>query len=142
MAVFQPGDVKLDVQGFRPAQYKAGPDMKLKLSRAMAAAAAVVLAALGTAAQARDNVYWSVGIDAAPGVSVGVGNYRPAYPVYVQPAPIYVAPAPVYVPRPVYYAPPPVYYAPAPVYYGSYYRHPGKHKGWHKKHNHHRRHHH
>lgn len=112
--------------------------MKLKLSRALAAAAAVALAALGTAAQARDNIYWNVGIDAAPGVTLGVGNTRP---VYVQPAPVFVAPAPVYVaPRPVYYAAPPAYYVrPAPVYYGPYYGHPGKgkHKGWHKKHRHH-----
>lgn len=110
--------------------------MKLKLSRALAAAAALTLAGLGTTAQARDNVYWSVGIDAAPGVSVGVGNYRP---MVVAPAPVYVAPAPVYVaPAPVYVAPRPVYYAyPAPVYYGPYYGHPGKHKGWHKRHHRH-----
>lgn len=111
--------------------------MKLKLSRILAAAGALALAAGGTAAQARD-VYWSVGINAAPGVAIGVANTPP---VYVAPAPVYVAPAPVYVaPRPVYYAPAPVYYAPAPVYYGhpGYYRgHPGKgkarghHKHWH-----------
>jgi len=106
--------------------------MKLNLVRILAATGVVALAAVGTAAQARDNVYWSVGIDAAPGVAIGVGNTRP---VVVAPAPVYVAPAPVYVaPRPVYVAPAPVYYAePAPVYYG----HPGKRKGWHK-HKHHR----
>jgi hypothetical protein len=87
------------------------------------------LAALGSA-HARDNVYWSVGVDAAPGVSVGVSNHR--QPVYVQPQPVYVAPQPVYVqPQTVYvqpqsiYAQPrviypgPVYYVqPTPVYYG------------------------
>lgn len=107
--------------------------MKLKLPAAWAAALA--LAAIGSAAQARD-VYWSVGIDAAPGVTVGVGNHRP---VYVAPPPVYIAPAPVYMaPRPVYVQPQPVYYVqPAPVYYGGYYGHPGKHKRWHKKHRHH-----
>ena len=46
------------------------------------AAAAVVLAAAGTAtvAQARSDVFWSVGVQAAPGLSVGFGNV----PVYVQ----------------------------------------------------------
>ena len=109
--------------------------MKLKLSHALAVAAAVALAGIGTAAQARDNVFWSVGIDAAPGVSIGVGNTRPVYAV---PAPVYVAPAPVYVaPRPVVIAPQPVYYAAAPAYYAPVVVHPGKRKGWHKKHRHH-----
>lgn len=118
--------------------------MKLKLSRPLTAAALVALAAAGTAAQARDNVYWSVGIDAAPGVSIGLGNTRPvivAPPVYVAPAPVYVAPHPVYVaPQPVYVAPQPVYYVrPAPVYYGyGYYGHPGRGKHRHRGHHHHR----
>ena len=77
---------------------------------------ALAVAALGLAAaggaQAKD-VYWSVGVDAAPGVSVGVGNTRP----------VIVQPAPVYVPPPVIYAPPPqVVYAPPPqVVYPGYY---------------------
>lgn len=100
--------------------------MKLNIVRTLAAAGAVALATLATGAQARD-VYWSVGIDAAPGVSIGVGNARP---VYVAPAPVYVAPAPVYYAEPVYVRPAPVYYYGAPVYYGP----PGRHKGWHKKH--------
>lgn len=113
-------------------QYKAGTKMKLKLSRTLAVAAVVAAGAVGTAAQARDNVYWSVGIDAAPGVSIGVGNARPVYvapqPVYVAPQPVYVAPQPVYVaPRPVYYAPPAtVYYGPG--YYGR--RHHRHHRHW------------
>lgn len=93
--------------------------MKLKLSHLIAAAAALLAVATGSA-QARD-VHWNVGIQAAPGVTVGIGNSRP---MYVAPAPVYVAPAPVYVaPRvysaPRYYVQPaPVYYAqPAPVYY-------------------------
>jgi hypothetical protein len=112
--------------------------MKLKFSRILAVAGALALAALGTAAQARD-VYWSVGIHAAPGVAVGVGNvpiYAPQ-PVYVA-QPVYV-PQPVYLaPRPVYVAPAPVYYArPAPIYYGPrihHHRHHGGHRGHHKGH--------
>ena len=58
-------------------------------------------------AQARDNVYWSVGVG-SPGVGVNVGN---AYPVYIQPQPIYVQPAPVYIqPQPVYIQPRPSYF--------------------------------
>jgi hypothetical protein len=104
--------------------------MQRKLLRRLAAVAFVALAA--GAAQARDNVTWSVGIDAAPGVSIGATNARP---LLVAPAPVIVAPQPVYVaPRPVYVAPRPVVVVqPEPVYVV-----PGKHKGWHKKH--HRRH--
>ena len=114
------------------------------------AVAALGLAAAG-GAQARD-VYWSVGIDAAPGVSVGVGNSRP---VIVQPAPVYVPPPVIYAPPPqVVYAPPPQvvypgYYAARPVivqgpvyraygghYHGQHWRahggrgHGGKHRHW------------
>jgi hypothetical protein len=112
--------------------------MKLKLSRMLAAAAALALAALGTAAHARDNIHWSVGIQAAP-VHVGVGN---AYPVVVAP-PVYVAPPPVYYqPAPVYVAPQPVYYSrPSPVYYDHGYRHGHGHRhggrhGGHRNHRH------
>lgn len=87
------------------------------------ASAALAVAAMGFAgaAQARDDVYWSVGVG-SPGVSVNVGNAQPVYsqpaPVYYQPAPVYVQPAPVYYqPRPVYVRPAPVYFAPQPVYY-------------------------
>lgn len=80
------------------------------------AALAVVAMGFAGAAQARDNVYWSVGVG-SPGVSLNVGN---AQPVYVQPQPVYVQPAPVYYqPRPVYVRPAPVYFAPQPVYYGN-----------------------
>ena len=96
------------------------------------AAGALAMAALGFAgaAQARDNVYWSVGVG-TPGAVVSVGNVgsvyqQPVYPqpVYVQPQPVYVQPRPVYVqPEPVYYEQPqryynssPVYVRPAPVY--------------------------
>ncbi len=123
----------------------------MKYSRSVfqkaAAVVGVALAALGSAsvANARD-VYWSVGVDAAPGVSVGVANHRqPVYvapqPVYVQPAPVYVQPAPVYMAPRVVYSQPQViypgggYYAqPAPVYYAE----PGH---WKHGHKHHRKHH-
>ena len=104
--------------------------MKLKFSRILAAAGVVALAALGTAAQARD-VYWSVGVNAAPGVAIGVGNApvyapQPVYvapqPVYMAPQPVYVAPRPVYMPRPVYVAPAPVYYGYGPYYHREYHR--------------------
>ncbi|MEX1167838.1 MAG: hypothetical protein WEK74_13410 [Hydrogenophaga sp.] len=47
-------------------------------------------------AQARDNVYWSIGVD-SPGVQLGISNAPPVYvqrprPVYVQPAPVVVYP--------------------------------------------------
>src|SRR5688572_28351584 len=72
------------------------------------------LAALGSA-HARDNVYWSVGVDAAPGVSVGVSKHR--QPVYVQQQPVYIAPQPVYVqPAPVYMQPQPIYSQPRVIY--------------------------
>ena len=111
--------------------------MKLNIARTFAGAALVALAALGSAAQARDNVYWSLGVEAAPGVTLGVGNARP---VYMAPAPVYVAPAPVYVaPRPVIVHPAPVYYVrPAPVVVQYYDGHRGKHKGHRKHHRHHR----
>ena len=98
----------------------------MKYSRsvyAKAAAVALVLAAAGTAtvAQARSDVFFSVGANVAPGVAIGVSNAPMYYPpVYVQPQPVYVQPAPVYYGygAPVYYRPAPVYYAPVQVYYG------------------------
>lgn len=77
------------------------------------ATAGLVLGALGaaSAAHARSDVYFSVGVQ-SPGVYV-----QPA-PVYVQPQPAYVAPQPVYVaPRPVYVEPQPVY---RPGHYGQH----------------------
>lgn len=113
----------------------------IKTNRTVAmagATAALAVAALGFAgaAQARDDVYWSVGVG-SPGVSVNVGN---AYPVYTQPAPVYVQPAPVYYqPAPVYVRPAPVFVQPRPYYYGPpqvVYVQPGNRHGWHKKHGH------
>ncbi len=111
------------------------------------ATAALALVAMGFAggAHARDNVYWSVGVN-SPGVSVGVTNGAPVYvaqtPVYVQPAPVYVQPTPVYVPRPVLIQPRPVYVQPTAVYvqpapvYQQGWAPPGQAYGWHKKHRH------
>ena len=107
------------------------------------AAAALAVATMGFAgtAQARDNVYWSVGVG-TPGAVVNVSNNLPVYsqpsviyappPVfYTQPQVVYSQPAPVYVqPRPYYYSQPQVIYGPPQVVY----RHPGRHHGWHKKH--------
>ena len=105
------------------------------------AAATVAVAAMSFAgtAQARDNVFWSVGVG-TPGAILNVGNvgsvYQQPQPVYVQPQPVYVQPQPVYVqpqavysqPAPVYYqqrpqfvTPAPVYVAPQPIYYGRPY---------------------
>jgi hypothetical protein len=112
----------------------------MKLSRSLitkAAAAAVVLAAAGTAtvAQARSDVYFSVGANVAPGVVIGASNYYG--PRYYAPAPVYVQPAPVYVrPSPVYYSAAPTYYAPQAVYYGPQYVDPviGVTYYWHPQH--------
>jgi hypothetical protein len=69
----------------------------LSLTRTFALAALTLGAlGLGSAAHARSDVFFSIGVQ-APGVYV-----QPA-PVYVQPRPLYVQPAPVYVqPHPVY----------------------------------------
>lgn len=94
---------------------------------------------LAGVAQARSDVYWSVGVG-SPGVAIGVGNLPPP-PVYVAPQPVYVAPPPVYMrPRPVYVAPPPVYYAPPHVVYRPAPRHYWG-DGHHHHHHKHRRHH-
>jgi len=62
-----------------------------------AAALAIGTLAAASAAHARSDVHFSIGIGAPIG--------------YVQPAPVYVQPAPVYVqPRPVWVQPAPVYY--------------------------------
>jgi len=100
--------------------------MKLSSSiLAKTAAAALALAAAGTAsvAQARSDVYFSVGANVAPGVSIGVSN-APIYYPRVYAAPVYVAPPPVYYyePAPVVYGAP-VYYSAAPVYVAPRHRH-------------------
>lgn len=112
--------------------------MQSKLFRRLAAVTLVSLAGSTVPVQARDNVFWSIGIDAAPGISVGVSNARPVVvapaPVYVAPQPVYLAPQPVYLaPRPVLVAQPAVIVAPVRLH-----GHPGKHRGWNKHRRHHR----
>jgi len=78
--------------------------MKASISARFLSAGALAVAALGaaSAAHARADVSFFVGVQGAP--------------VYMEPAPVYVQPRPVYVqPRPVY-AQPPVYAAPAGMY--------------------------
>lgn len=100
-------------------------------------ACAAVGLALAGGAQARSDVYWSVGVG-APGAQVILGNA----PVYVAPPPVVVhRPPPVYYypPAPVYYPPPPpVVQVPRPVYFVGgprwvepprYHPHPGYHHG-------------
>jgi hypothetical protein len=73
----------------------------------LAAAVAVGALAAASAAHARSDVFFSIGIQAPIG--------------YVQPALVYVQPRPVYVqPQPVYVQPRPVYVQPQPVYHGSH----------------------
>lgn len=107
-----------------------------------AVAAAAVIAALGgSAAQARD-IYWSVDIQApvypAGRIGTSFSNAPRAYyaaPVVVVPQPVYYMPAPVaYLPQPVY-VPQRVVYRPYPVVYPSYAH--GAHKGKWKKNRHH-----
>lgn len=69
------------------------------------AAIALTLGAFAAAssAQARSDVYFSIGVQSP-------GYYAQPAPVYVQPAPVYVQPAPIYVqPRQIYMAPPAYY---------------------------------
>jgi hypothetical protein len=75
-------------------------------------AAAIAIGALGaaTAAQARSDVVFSIGINAPLG--------------YVQPAPVYVQPAPVY------YESQPVYYQSQPVYYVNHHRAHNRRGAW------------
>ena len=91
---------------------------KSSMVAAVGTIAGLVLLLSAQAANARDQVSWSVNIG-VPAVSYP--GYAPVYAppvVYARPAPIYVQPAPVY------YAPPAVVYAPQPyyerVYYNSY----------------------
>ena len=84
--------------------------MKLCISTKYIAAATLAVAAFGaaSAAHARSDLYFSIGVQGAP--------------VYVEPAPVYMQPRPIYVQPPVYeqprpvYVQPPVYVAPAQEY--------------------------
>lgn len=98
------------------------------------AAAIAALLALALAPARANDVTWSVGVHAAPGVHIGATNARP---YYVQPAQVYVAPQPVYVQPPGYYVrPAPIYVRPAPVYHTGYYYGPAPRGHGHWKHHH------
>ena len=75
--------------------------MKLCISTRYLAAAALAVSGFGatSAAHARSDLYFSIGLQGAP--------------VYVEPAPVYIQPRPVYVQPPVYEQPRPVYTQPA-----------------------------
>ncbi len=93
------------------------------ISPRIAATAALALGILGaaTAAQARSDVVFSIGIQPAP--------------VYYEPAPVYYNNAPVYVqPRPVYSQPQPVYVQPA-YGYGDNWNQGYSHR-WEREHRH------
>jgi hypothetical protein len=82
----------------------------------LAAAVAFGTLAAASAAHARADVVFSIGVQAPYG--------------YVQPQPVYVQPQPVYVqPQPVYVQPRPVYYGPQTVYYNGY-RHHDRRGAW------------
>lgn len=78
---------------FVPTQ---GALMKSSISTKLLAASALAVAVFGvsSAAHARSDVYFSVGVQGAP-------VYVEPAPVYVQPRPVYVQPPPVYVQTPV-----------------------------------------
>jgi PXPV repeat (3 copies) len=88
--------------------------MKRIISIKSLAAVALAFGALAaaSAAHARSDVYFSVGVQGGPA-------YVEQAPVYVQPAPVYVQPRPVYV-QPPAYVPPPVYERRRPAYDHSY----------------------
>ena len=83
----------------------------LMSTRSLAAVALAMVAALAAStAQARSDVYFSIGVQVP-------GAYVQAAPVYMQPEHMYVQPGPVYVqPAPVYLQPLP-FYVTVPRYY-------------------------
>ena len=90
--------------------------MKSTISIKLLATAALAVAgfAAASAAHARSDVYFSIGVQGAP-------VYVEPAPVYVQPRPVYVQPRPVYVQPPVYVAPAEVYVRSGPPVYDNYY---------------------
>ena len=112
--------------------------MKLSIPTRLVAAAALAVAALGTAsaAHARSDVYFSVAVQGAP-------VYAESAPIYVQPQPVYVQPRRVYVEPPAYVvAPAEVYGRPCPPTYDSAYdeERAWRRAEWHRRHwvHHHR----
>ncbi len=88
-----------------------------------AAAVAVGLLGVASAAQAHTDVRLSIGL---PGFIAAPAPVYAPMPQYVEPAAVYVQPQPVYVqPRPVYVRPAPVYVRAAPAWgygYGQWRR--------------------
>jgi len=76
---------------------------RLSLAKPLVASALGLAALVGaSAAHARSDVFFSIGIQAPFGVVQPAPVYVHPQPVYVEPAPVYVQPQPVYVqPRPV-----------------------------------------
>jgi hypothetical protein len=91
----------------------------------LAAVVAVGALAATSAAQARSDVVFSIGVQAP------IAYVQPQ-PVYVQPQRYYVEPQQVYVqPQPVYVQPRSVYVQPQPVYYETQrWHHHRHHGGW------------
>ena len=89
--------------------------MNLFFSRKLLAAVTLATAGLGaaTVAEARPDVYVSIGFQSGPA-------WVEQAPVYVQPRPVYVQPAPVYVRPPVFVRPHEVYGHP---HWGGYHAH-------------------
>ena len=79
--------------------------MLFRQSLSLASAAGALLAALAAVPAHASDVYWSVGVQAAPGVTVQVGS---APRVVVQHPPVIVHQRPVVVHRPVVVAQQPV----------------------------------
>ena len=81
------------------------------------AALALVAVGAATVAEARPEVYLSIGVPGGPAWVDQGPVYMQPRPVYVQPREVYVQPHPVYVrPQPVYVQPQPVYVQPQPRY--------------------------
>ena len=85
-------------------------------------AAALATAALGaaTVAEARPDVFVSIGLQGGPGWVEPARGYFQPQPVYVQPRPVYVEPAPVYARPPVFVSPREVFEGPG---FGRYEAH-------------------
>lgn len=83
-------------------------------SAALIATLALAGSLASAGAQARDNIYWSIGIQAPLQAGVSLGTVFSNAPVY-QAAPVIYA-EPVYQPAPVWVQPAPVMYAPSPRY--------------------------
>ena len=97
----------------------------------LAAAVAFGALAAASAAHARSDVQFSIGIQAPIGYYEPAPVYSQPAPVYYEPAPVYYEPQPVYVqPRQVYVQPRQAYVEPQPVYYHERHRRHGHRGPW------------